>query len=632
MSCDCNTLVVGEAGPQGPQGLAGTNGTNGTNGINAFTTVSGSGFIQPSENATVTFTVANNEWIAVGQPIYISDAGFYEVSYTTGVSSVTAILLKQDGIAPTGTVAAGKKISPSAIATYSAPLSSLTVNISPATTILNGSVTVNQSGYSNGNLRSYGTTDNSLLFVNASLNRVGVGISSPAAKLHVSGDFQVGVASSTGGGSVAAFTKGATFNSLQGGTGFAATDFIVKTQNVADTLYVSASSDRVGVGTTTPAKLLDIDGTGQTKAWIVNPGAVASPDGDSYVLKVWGSGNTTPLFVADATNRYVGVNTGTPAFPFQVVGSTNISGILSVTSSSMSCLVVDVSNRYVGINISSPTVPLHVSGSSSFSGAVFVNSLASFSSIAASNLNINSGVLFVNASSPKVGVGTSSPTRTLSVTGSSDFSGNMYVSSNIFVVDTALGRVGVNTSTPSTNFEVNGSANVLSNLFVSGNAGISGALFISGSSSFSKDVYIKTNLFVANTTNNRVGINTSSPSVELHVSGAVQANSYQIASGAGKITQLYHNVGASSAITLAAGSSILITDTVTGAAVGDMVLPSLNSIPATTNFTTDVVFNSKVVSADTINTVVTNLNVANSSQTYTDTIRFNYLVIRASSS
>ena len=28
MSCDCNTLVVGEAGPQGPQGLAGSNGTN----------------------------------------------------------------------------------------------------------------------------------------------------------------------------------------------------------------------------------------------------------------------------------------------------------------------------------------------------------------------------------------------------------------------------------------------------------------------------------------------------------------------------------------------------------------------------------------------------------------------------
>jgi hypothetical protein len=74
MSCDCNTLVIGEAGPQGPQGLRGINGTIGRDGVNAFTTLIDP-FTQPAVGASVTFFVAENSWIANGQSLFIASAG-----------------------------------------------------------------------------------------------------------------------------------------------------------------------------------------------------------------------------------------------------------------------------------------------------------------------------------------------------------------------------------------------------------------------------------------------------------------------------------------------------------------------------------------------------------------------------
>jgi hypothetical protein len=508
MSCDCNTLVVGEAGVQGPQGLAGSNGTNGTNGINAFTTVAAN-FPQPAVNDPITFSVVENRWIAVGQTIYISGAGFYTVTVVGGTpyTSVTATLVRAAGVNPSGSVTAGLKVSPSAGATYSDPLSSLTVN---GSSILNGPTVVNESGAAV-DFRVESDTETHLLYTKGSTNRIGVKTSSPAADLDISGTFRVA--------GLSEFRLGATINSSQVNN----SDFVVMTDNFTNTLVVSASSDRVGIGISDPKKLLDVNGAAQAVSFLVNPGGVS---GASTFL-VRGVSSSDLLNVNANTNR-VGIKTATPAVELDVVGATNISGDLSVDTN---VLKVDTSNNFVGIN-KTPTVALDVSGSTIL-GSLLVSGAATLSSTlnvvgattmnstlaVSNNLNIDSGVLFVDTSSNRVGVNTTAPTSSLTVSGSANITGELNSTSVLYVKNT--GYVGINNTTPAVPLDVTGDA------AISGNASISGNLTVD------------TSTLVVNSTNNRVGIRKASPDFELDVTGAVQATSYQIETSAAKITKLY---------------------------------------------------------------------------------------------
>lgn len=458
MSCDCNTLVVGEAGVQGPQGLAGINGTNGTNGINAFTTVT-TNFVQPSTFSSVTIVVGSNQWVAVGQTIYIQQAGFYTVTSLSGTTQIVCTLEQQAGVAPLGTVTAGSKVSPSAIATYAAPLTQLTV--SGTSIFYNGPVNINTSGATANDVTIGGVSDNSLFVADVSANRIGVGTSSPAAKLHISGTLKVGN-SSTGGS--AEFTGGAIFNSSQASNN----DFIVKTALLSNTLFVQTSSDKVGIGTNSPSKLLDVNGAAEMNSLLVNPGGVNAIDGSNYVFRVLGSGTTYPISVNASTN-FVGVFVSSPTTQLDVSGSSKISGNLIVDTST---LFVDATNNRVGINNASPASTLDVIGSTNISGNVSVSGTLSVTG------TFSTAVLaYANSG--------------LNVTGNTSISNNLDVGGNVLVVDSSANTVGINGTPVSTN-----------------------ALQVFGGN-FAVD---STTLFV-DATNNRVGINTSSTTHDLHVLG-----------------------------------------------------------------------------------------------------------------
>ena len=505
MSCDCNTLVIGEAGVQGPQGLAGINGNNGTNGINAFTTV-GATFTQPAVNASITFSVVENRWIAVGQTIYISNAGFYTVTVVGGspFTSVTATLVKAAGVNPAGSVTAGLKVSPSAGATYSDPLSSLTVT---GSSILDGPTVVNDSGAAV-DFRVESDTQEYLLYTKGSTNKIGVNTSSPAADLDISGTFKVA--------GLSEFRLGATFNSSQVNN----SDFVVMTDTFPNTLFVASSSDRVGIGISTPQKLLDVNGAGQAVTFVVNPGGVSGVG----TFQVNGISSAVPLNVNAATNR-VGIKTTTPAVELDVVGATNISGDLSVDTN---VLKVDTSNNFVGIN-KTPAVALDVSGALNVSGASVLSStlyvtgattlsstlgvagattlsstfnvigaaVMSSSLTVSNNLNIDSGVLFVDTSSNKVGVNTTSPTSSLTVSGSANITGDLNSTGFLYVKNTG---VGINNSSPAVELDV------------IGDVAISGILTVD------------TSTFVVDSATNKVGIRTVTPAVELDVTGTININ------------------------------------------------------------------------------------------------------------
>jgi hypothetical protein len=608
MSCDCNTLVIGEAGVQGPQGLAGSNGTNGTNGVNAFTTVAAN-FTQPAVNASITFSVVENRWIAVGQTIYISNAGFYTVTVvgSSPFTSVTATLVKAAGVNPAGSVVAGLKVSPSAGATYSDPLSSLTVN---GSSILDGATVVNESGAAV-DFRVESDTETHLLYTKGSTNRIGVKTSSPAADLDISGTFKVA--------GLSEFRVGATVNSSQ-----VDSDFVVMTDNFTNTIFVDASADRVGIGISTPQKLLDVNGAGQAVSFVVNPGGVSG----AGVFQVNGITSTVLLNVNSNTNR-VGIKTTTPAVELDVVGATNISGDLSVDTN---VLKVDTLNDFVGIN-KTPAVALDVSGATDLNSTLYVVGATTLSSTlgvagattlsstldvvgvvvmsssltVSNNLNIDSGVLFVDTSSNKVGVNTTSPASSLTVSGSANITNDLDARGIFYVKNTG---VGINNSSPAFDLDV------------IGDVAISGILTVD------------TSTLVVDSDTNKVGIRTVTPAVELDVTGAVQATSYQIEASAAKITKLYRNSVALVSTTnltnlTAAGTFETYNHYVPGVLAGDFA--QVTYLSSDNNFEDEVMI-SAYCTSDYVNIVFFNMDATDFGTTTTANITINIFVTRAAAS
>jgi len=325
MSCDCNTLVIGEAGPQGPQGLSGTSGSNGVNGINAFTTLTAS-FVQPAIGGSVSITVGENSWVSAGQIIYISNAGYYSVvSLGAGTTSLNVTLVQTDGISNPASVSSLRKISPSGRGLLASSLNSLAV---AGDTSLDGALVVNESG-ANKDMRVEGDTDANLLFTDASADYVGIGTNTPAAKLHVSGGIRA-----TG----TADLRGAIVINEDASS---SSDVRIEGQTAPNLVFVDASNNYVGLNTNTPASLVDVNGAARIGTATVNPAG-----NSGAVFSVLGASSTTRLYVTD---NAVGVGTTTPSTVGVAAGQTNlaVNGVLSakrlaVTSGSVASGVTGI--------------------------------------------------------------------------------------------------------------------------------------------------------------------------------------------------------------------------------------------------------------------------------------------------
>ena len=119
----------------GPAGADGANGTNGADGINAFTTTTAQ-FVQPAINSNVTVATVDSLWCVVGQKIFISVGGYYDVVSVAGTGlSVTVKNLGYTGnAAPTTVIATSQGVSPGGIKGTDGAASSATLNdISPTT-------------------------------------------------------------------------------------------------------------------------------------------------------------------------------------------------------------------------------------------------------------------------------------------------------------------------------------------------------------------------------------------------------------------------------------------------------------------------------------------------------------------
>lgn len=183
MSCDCNTLVIGEAGPQGPQGFNGIDGTNGSNGVNAFSTLTAT-FTQPNvapaAGNTVTISVSSTNWIAVGQSLFIEQAGYYAVTAVNSSTSLTVSLQVTAGISAGASVSSGRKVSPGGAITTNA-------SNSFSSLVVNSALASNPAAF-----QVYGSSGFPLLLVNATLNKVGLNVTpiSTSSTFTVGGSFE----------------------------------------------------------------------------------------------------------------------------------------------------------------------------------------------------------------------------------------------------------------------------------------------------------------------------------------------------------------------------------------------------------------------------------------------------------
>jgi len=146
-----------------------------------------------------------------------------------------------------------------------------------------------------------------------------------------------------------------------------------------------------------------------------------------------------------------------------VSGVTTLSEDLNVDSG---VLFVDVSANRVGINDATPGYSLDVTGTCNVTGATTLGSTLGVTGVTtlSEDLNVDSGVLFVDVSADRVGINDASPSYSLDVNGTANVTGAVTLASTLAVtqgvtLSSTVGIGGAVTSTSANGFVVDSSGN-----------------------------------------------------------------------------------------------------------------------------------------------------------------------------
>src|SRR5210317_1749114 len=343
------------------------------------------------------------------------------------------------------------------------------------------------------------TVDEDTLHVDTVNDSVGVGTVTPQANLHVVGNVYVSSNLTVDENTfhvdavnhaVGIETKSPDANLHVVGNVYVSDDLTV----AMNTLHVEADTERVGIKTKVPDAELHVVG-------------------NVYVASDLTVDNDT--FHVDATNHAVGIETKSPDANLHVVGNVYISDDLTVATDT---LHVEASTLSVGLGTKVPDAKLHVVGN------VYVSS----------NLTVDENTFHVDAANHAVGIETKEPDANLHVVGNVYVSSNLTVDENTFHVDAGRHAVGIETKEPDANLHVVGNVYVSGDLTVDENTfhvdAVNHAVGIETKSPDANlhvvgNVYVSSNLTVDTDTlhvdaeTSRVGLGTKAPAYLLDVHG-----------------------------------------------------------------------------------------------------------------
>ncbi|MEK7600565.1 MAG: hypothetical protein AAB463_01210 [Patescibacteria group bacterium] len=307
----------------------------------------------------------------------------------------------------------------------------------------------------------------STFFVNTSSANIGIGNVTPNAKLDVSGDILASLsatatnvlihaASTTGNGTGA---DGLWY--LRANTGATTADRFDILNGAGVALFTVASGGNVSVGTTAPTAAFEVndtaaatdpyilvaDGTnraaelgdagGGTSAYgylrLMTSGTAAT-----YLSGGYNSAGTASISYINAGGANVGIGTKTPEAGLDVVGN-----ILASTSAT---------TQYITLNAASQT-----SNGTGYDGRWYIRAQTGATTADRFSIMNNADTeLFTIASNGYIGIGDSTPSTTLDITGAASISGSFMVDTATFYVNATSNNVGIGTRTPNQLLDVNG--------------------------------------------------------------------------------------------------------------------------------------------------------------------------------
>lgn len=542
-------------------------------------TTAGDLYVSGSVNATrfvgdgsgLTGLVSDRISSTDNKSMVVTNAGLGTVSFTLGGVAQAAYLhptlgLVAAGVSTTGGISGTTGYFSGNVGIGRAPIANYALAVTGTTTGQasayfsngNGSSYI---GYASSNPAVYLTNISTAPIILATSNtermridssgNVGIGTSTPAGPLDVSGTLSRVYVDSTG--SVLGMTR-------PGTNYFGATDASGLLQFItANTTRMTISNaGNVGIGTTAPSYALEVSGSIKAGTGTGNKGMAILTEGTGGNSGFVGFFNPSGVRVG-----YVGYgyNGGTP-----ITLQTDLSGTsLAFATSATERVRIDTSGN-VGIGTTAPSATLHVVTSAYEAGRF--NTTTSAGGVYLTLQNSGTTIGFVGAANQIAG-GPASDFG-LSSKGKLWLTSYQGTSNHYMVMDTA-GQVGINTTTPTTMLEVSGTISA-TNVYVTATTGTVSATYgyfkyISATNGLTASAVSSTgaiqfnagggamggdtsNLYWDNA-NKRLGIGTSSPAYPLAISGT-NGNSqvhFTVGANAGYVGMLSNAITYLTAIT-----------------------------------------------------------------------------------
>ena len=353
-----------------------------------------------------------------------------------------------------------------------------------------------------------GALNTASIFASSGPSRVGVGLATPSANLHVIGNV---------------FAS----NALQAPNVFAATSANIQALNTAS-IFASTGPSMVGVGLATPAANLHVAGNLFAANALQAPGVLATLSANIQAL------NTASIFATTGTLVGVGVSTGLGAnlhvignvFAANALQAPAVLATLSANIQALNTASIFASSGpgMVGIGTTFSNANIHVIGNVFAANALQAPNV--FATLSANIAVLNTASIFASSGPGRIGVGTGTPAANLHVAGNL-FAANAFqtlvtyanTSANVATllgsaIFGAAGLVGVGTST-----------GLGANLHVFGNVFAANALqspVVLATLSANTPLLNTTSVY--GKTAGLVGLGTATPAANLHVQGNVWAS------------------------------------------------------------------------------------------------------------